>query len=152
MPDDETITSFADRIIEAAGRVITENGGGKISRDGKTIYRIRVQKPGNVEALPSLSQQVSALQSELGPQIKAGLGDEATTQQRAREAYLAICLGLADSLRREDADRWARALACIGEYPGLLDVLFNKSPGPAGDRLRAAAAAAGVKEPGQQKQ
>jgi len=152
MPDDETITSFGDRIIEAAGRVITENGGGKTSRDGKTIYRIRVQKPGNVEALPSLSQRVSALQSELGPQIKAGLGDEATTEQQARAAYLAICLGLADSLRRENASRWAWALACLGEYQGLLDVLFNKSPGPAGDRLRAAAAAAGVKEPGQQKQ
>ena len=151
MPDDETITRFADRVIEVAGRVIAENGGGKVSKEGKSIYRIPVQEPDNVEELASLAQEVRYLQLNSKAQIEAGLADGATKQQRARAAYLAICLDLAASLRRKDAERWSEALACMEEYPQLLDVLFNRSPGPAGDGLRAAALAAGIKEPEQQK-
>jgi len=147
MPDNETITSFSARIIEVAGRVIAENGGGKIRRNGKTFYRIRVQKPANVERLSGQNKRLTTLRSKLKPQIKAGLANNATTRQRARAAYLAICLELADSLRSEDPERWAQALAALGKYPKLLDVIFYKSPGHAGNKLRTTAIAAGLKKP-----
>ena len=66
---------------------------------------------------------------------------------KARAAYLAICLDLTDPLGSEDRGQWIRALAALEQYPQLLDVLFHKSPGPAGDKLRAAATAAGLKKP-----
>ena len=147
MPEDETITGFGDRIIEVAGRVIIENGGSKIHRDGKNFYRIRVQKPANIEILPDSNEQLAGLQTQFKPQIEIGLADGAIVRQRARAAYLAICLGLADGLRSKDTDGWKRALNALEEYPKLLDVLFNKSPGPAGDKLRAAALAAELKKP-----
>jgi hypothetical protein len=147
MPEDETITGFGDRLIEVANRVIIENGGDKIRRDGKDFYRIRVQKPANVETLPDSKEQLANLRTKLKPQIEAGFADGATVRQRARAAYLAICLGFADRLRSKDTDRWKRVLNALEEYPKLLDVLFNKSPGPAGDKLRAAALAAGLKKP-----
>jgi len=147
MPEDETITGFGNRIIEVAGRVIIENGGSKIRRAGKNFYRISVQKPANVETLPDPDEQIAGLRIKLKNQIEAGFADGATVRERARAAYIAICLGLADGLRSKDADGWKQALNALEEYPKLLDVLFNKSPGPAGDKLRAAVLAAGLKRP-----
>lgn len=147
MPEDETITSFGDRIIEVAGCVIIENGGSKIQRDGKDLYRIRVQKPANVEALPDSREQIAKLRTKLKPQIEAGFTDGATIRQQARAAYLAVCLSMVDEFRSKDADRWEQAVDALEEYPELLDVLFNKSPGPAGDMLRAAAMGAGLNKP-----
>jgi len=147
MPENETITSFGDRIIEVAGRVISENGGRKTHHEGKTFYRIRVQEPANVETLSDVHKQLAKLQSRMKPQIEAGLARDASIQQRARAAYLAICLDLADSLRSERPDQWIQALTALEQHPQLLDVLFHKSPGPAGDRLRTAAIAAGLKKP-----
>lgn len=147
MPEDETITGFGNRIIEVAGRVIIENGGGKFRRDGKDFYRINLQKPANVEILPDPDEQIAGLRLQLKPQIEAGFADGATVRQRVKAAYLAICLGLANELRSKNADGWTQALTTLEKYPKLLDVLFNKSPGPAGDKLRAAAIAAGLKKP-----
>ena len=147
MPEDETITGFGNRIIEVAGRVIIENGGSKIRHDGKDFYRISMQKPANVETLPDPNKQIAELRRKLKPQIEVGFADEATVWQKARAAYLAICLDMVNGLRSKNVDRWKQALDALEEYPKLLDVLFNKSPGPAGDKLRAAALAAGLKKP-----
>ena len=147
MPEDETITGFGDRIIEVAGRVIIENGGSKIRSAGKDFYRISMQKPANVETLPDPDEQIAGLRIKLKNQIEAGFAEDAAVKQQARAAYLVVCLGLADGPGSRDAEGWKRALNALEEYPKLLDVLFNKSPGPAGDKLRAAALAAGLKKP-----
>jgi len=147
MPADETITRFGDRIIEVARRVIVENGGRRIRRDGKGIYRIPAQKPANVERLSDLDKQLIDLRSRMRPRIEAGLVEGAAVQEQALAGYLAICLDLADSVRSRQPDRWNDLLASLEQYPKLLEVLFYKSPGPAGDRLRNAALAAGLKTP-----
>ena len=146
MPEDETITRFGDRLIEAADHVIVENGGGKINRDGKTVYRLLAQKPANIEKLYDVDKQRAELRAKMKQQIEAGFVEGATIEQQARAAYLAICLDLAESLRSRDSDRWMQMLKALEQYPKLLDVLFRQSPGPAGDKLRAAAVAAGLKE------
>jgi len=148
MPEDETITRFGDRIIEVARRVIVDNGGG-IQRDKGKIdsYRIRVQKPANVETLTNPDAQLASLRLEMKPIIEAGLVDGADVHEKARAAYLAICLGLVDSIRSRRPAQWTDLLACLEQFPKLLEVLFYKSPGPAGDRLRQAALAAGLKKP-----
>lgn len=151
MPEDETITSFGDRIIEVAGRVITDNGGGKVLRDGKTFYRIRAQRPANVERLANVDEQLASLKPKMKPVIKAGLGNDATVEEQARAGYLAICLDFAGPIRSRRPELWSGALAALAEQPKLLDVMFSKSPGPAGDKLRAAALAAGVTKPKRQK-
>ena len=147
MPEDETITGFGDRIIEVACHVIVENGGGKIHRAGKDFYRIRVQKPANVETLPNPDEQIAALKIMLRDKIEAGLAGGAIARRQARAAYLAICLGLIDEFCSKDVNGWKQALNALEEYPKLLDILFNKSPGPAGDKLRVAFLAAGIKKP-----
>src|SRR5262249_53265980 len=42
MPEDETITSFGDKLVALARRVILENGGEEASVGGKRVVRIRV--------------------------------------------------------------------------------------------------------------
>ncbi len=144
MPEDETITRFGDRIIEVARRVIADNGG---MLDGKRIYRIRVQKPVNIEALADADTQSVSLKSDMMPLIEAGLVDRAAVQDQARAAYLAICLGCVDSVRSRNPAGWTDLLTSLEQYPKLLEVLFYRSPGPAGDRLRKAALDAGLKKP-----
>jgi len=147
MPEDETITGFGDRIIEVAGRVIIENGGIKVRRNGKDFYRISMQKPANIEKLPDSNEQLAELRTKLMPQIEASFADGAAVWQQARAAYLAICLGMVNEIHSEDTGRWKQSLDALEKYPKLLDVLFNKSPGPAGDKLRKAALAAGLNKP-----
>ncbi|OHB76943.1 MAG: hypothetical protein A2Z25_18595 [Planctomycetes bacterium RBG_16_55_9] len=151
MPKDETITRFGDRIIEVARQVIIDNGGVIVEGNGNVSYRIRIQKPANVETLTDLDKQVTSLRSQLKPCIEAGLADGAAAGEQARAAYLAICLDLAGSIRSRQPDKWTGLLAALEKYPKLLDVLFNNSPGPAGDRLRNAAVAAGLKKPARRK-
>ncbi|MHC4581883.1 MAG: ADP-ribosylglycohydrolase family protein [Planctomycetota bacterium] len=147
MPEDETITSFGDRIIEVAGRVIADNGGQKLLRNGQTLYRIRCEKPGNVEKLARMNEQLASLRPKMMPRIRTGLGGDATVEDKARAAYLAICLDLAGRIRSRRPQPWAEALAALEKQPKLLEVMFSKSPGPAGDRLRTAALAAGLRKP-----
>lgn len=147
MPEDETITGFGDRMVEVVGRVITENGGEKFSRNGETFYRIRLQKPANVERLAKADEQVAGLKSELRPQIRSCLLNARTAQERARGGYLAICLGMAEPIRSRRPELWSQALKALNEQQELLEVLFFKSPGPAGDKLRASAIAAGLTKP-----
>ena len=99
------------------------------------------------ETLPDPDEQIAGLRRKLKTQIEEGFADDVTVRQQARAAYLAICLDMVNEIRSKDAGSWKQALDALKEYPKLLDVLFNKSPGPAGDKLRAAALAAGLKKP-----
>jgi len=146
MPNDETISSFANRLIALADRLITERGGEKYISDGQTVYRIRLQKPANVEPLSNPADQFTRLQSKMKPEIESSLAPGSTPKQQARAAYLAICLDLAETLRQQHPDQWAQALAALNNYPGLLRVLFD-SPAPAAVKLRSRATAAGLKKP-----
>src|SRR6185369_5712085 len=92
MPKDETITGYGDKLLAVARQVILENGGEETSVDGKKAYRIRLQAPANVEPLPATLDRVDELRRELGPLIAKDLSSPG--KDRARAAYLAICLGV----------------------------------------------------------
>lgn len=58
MPEDETITSFADRLIKLAGQVIVEGGGQRVANAHGVVYHIPVEKPANVSPLPALADEM----------------------------------------------------------------------------------------------
>jgi hypothetical protein len=146
MPNDETISSFANRLIALADRLITERGGKRYTIDDKTFYRILLQKPANVEPLSNPTDQFTRLQSKMKPEIEASLSPSSTPRQQARAAYLAICLDLAETFHQQHPDQWSQTLTALNNYPGLLKVLFD-SPAPAAAKLRTRANAAGLKKP-----
>jgi hypothetical protein len=147
MPEDETITSFADRLTDLAERLIIEQGGRRLTENGRIIYRIAAQKPACVQRLESDRAQVAALRAKLRKEIDDGLSPPASREQRARAAYYAICLDLAPALRAEHPQEWAAALTALNGHENILQVMFHHSPTPLGDSLRAKAVAAGLKPP-----
>ncbi len=147
MPDDETITSFADRLTDLAEKLILEQGGGRRVENGRIIYRTAAQKPGCVEHLENPGTQAAALQAQLRSEIEDSIAHPASRESQARAAYYAICLGLAPSLRAQHPGQWADALAALSAYEKVVQALFHHSPTPLGDGLREKAAAAGLQKP-----
>jgi hypothetical protein len=149
VPEDETITSFGDRLIALAQLNLREHGGSRTTRGGKAVYRIPVEKPANVEAQPDPKKQYASLRSQLRGEIEKGVTRGQTQQERARAAYLAICLDFAPELKEKNPDQWAQSVVALNGYPQVLQVIFYESPIPAGKKLPEKAVAAGVQKPAQ---
>jgi hypothetical protein len=147
MPHDETITSFADRLIDLAERVIVENGGERTMVAGQPVYRIQLEKPANVYALPNVAQQTAELKALMAEDIEADIVTGDSAQQRARAAYLAICLDMADALREKHPDAWNAAIASLNGYWKILQNIYYQPDIPLGTRLREKATAAGLRRP-----
>ena len=147
MPEDETITEFAERLTAVADIAIMHNGGRKLLVNGEPTYRIRRQSSANVEKLNRAPMQRRLLWSEQGVRITTELASSDEPHKQARAAYLAICLRMAERLKQRHPTAWTAALAELQKERDLLEVLYDRSPGRAGDRLRAAATAAGLKRP-----
>ncbi len=147
MPMDETITSFADRLIDLAERVIIDNGGQKLNVNGRKAYRIRLEKPANVLPMADFAGEVTRLRSKMKSNIETTIINENEVQQLAFAAYLGICLDLAQPLRRKYPDQWAKALDALNHYPKVVQVLFFHCPFPAGERLRKKTLAGGIEQP-----
>ena len=149
MPMNETITSFADRIIDLSERVIIENGGQRKNIKGQIVYNIRTEKPKNIVPLPNLENQITRLQTENKSSIKATIVSETDSRKLAHAAYSAICLDLAPNLNKIYPKQWSKALEALNKYPKVVQVLFFQSPFTEGDQLRKKALTAGLKKPKQ---
>jgi hypothetical protein len=147
MPNDETVTSFAYRLTELAEKVIVEQGGERITKNGRTFYRIHVQTPARVQPRESPEGQTAALKAKLRDEIDRAMTAPASKEQLARAAYYAICLDLAPSLRQERPSQWGSALAALTGYENIVQAVFYHSPTPLGDELRRKAVAAGLVKP-----
>ena len=152
MPEDETITSFADRLILLAEQVILENGGKRSADGSRVTYSIAVEPPGNVSPLPTLSVELDRMQRELRADIEADLRKENHSQQRARAAYLAIALGLEKDMQQKYPVTWGAALESLRSYPQVAQVLYHHSPIPAAEPIRTRARKVGLKQPEKRKQ
>lgn len=146
MPNDETITRFTDRVIAVAGLSLKANGGGRSEMDGKAVYRIPLQEPGNVEPLVDPETRLAELKAALLPTLDAALKSE-SAKDRARAAYLAICLGEADRLSKEEPEAWGKAIGALNGQSGLVKAIFA-SPKPLGPALHKRAMDAGVRKAG----
>ncbi len=152
MPNDETITSFADRLIGLAEKVIVEQGGERTTKDGRIIYRIHVQIPACIQRRESPEGQTAALKARLRDEIDHAMTTPVPKEQLARAAYYAICLDLVSSLRQEHPGPWASALNALSSYENVVQAMFYHSPTPLGDELRKRALSAGLSRPSARKE
>ncbi len=151
MPDDETITSFADRLTDLAERVIVEQGGRRLATNGRILYQIEAQKPRCVQRMEVPEAQTAALREKLQSEIIRTITQPAARQELARAAYYAICLDLVPSLRQEHPEQWSNALAALNGYQNVMQAIFHHAPTPLGDALRQKAIAAGLQKPAARK-
>ena len=66
--------------------------------------------------LPDLDEQIAVLRKYLKPQIEEGFADGATIKQKARAAYLTICLGIVNEFRSKDAEKWKLAMDSLEDH------------------------------------
>jgi len=141
LPEDETISGYGRRLVGVARRVIEEQGGREILLDGRTVLRIVGEQPGVVEPLAAITNRKEELRRDLGARLESGLSSE--RRQRAGAAYLALCLGEADRLRRDRPEDWAASEKALQSFPALLKSMAN-IPRCCGESLREAGQSAGL--------
>jgi len=149
VPQNETITGYGDRLMAAAEANIVRQGGSKATVNGKTVYRIKAEQPGNVEPLTDPEKQRTALRAGLRGQIERGITAGANVSEKARAAYLAICLDFAPTMKERHPDQWSQAVQTLASYPRVMQVIFYLAPVPAGEAIRQKANAAGLQTPAQ---
>jgi ADP-ribosylglycohydrolase len=123
MPDNETITSFADRIIELFEMVNEAQGGSKILQNKVMVYQIPVELPAPVLPIYSIAEQRHSLQVEFAQSIEDDIvhGDRVA---RSRSAYLAICLDLDADLSQKYKKEWKQACSDLSGYWKIMNNIF----------------------------
>lgn len=147
MPEDETITSFADRVIDLAERVIIKYGGKRVFRDGKPVYQVKTEMPENVEPLSDVTQKAEEMKKTMGSELERIIVNGASEQDLARSAYIAICIDLAEELKEKYPDKWAKALNALTSYWRVMQNIFYDDEVPRVLPLREKALAAGLQKP-----
>ena len=120
MPSDETITSFADRLIDLAEKVILEQGGERAVKDGKIIYRIHRQEPACIQRMESPDRQTADLTAKLAEEIDHAITSPASKEQTARADVLRNLSGpgaLAPSKTPGAMDERPGCLEQLRQYP-----------------------------------
>lgn len=144
LPMDETITGLEDTLIQCAQIAILQQGGLPPIVGAPDAYRIRTESPANVYPLSTSSDQIAQAREKFVPRLEECLvGKEVN---RARAAYVALCLGEAERLKRDRPGDWAVALAELEKYPAVVRNLF-RAPHPAGETLQGNARRSGLREP-----
>jgi hypothetical protein len=149
MPTDETITSFAERLIGLSEKVILEQRGHKLTGDGQPIYCISTQQPANILPLTDPQDELSHILAQMNAPITQSVLNSESHRELALAAYSAICLDLSQNLKQKHPAQWQKAIEALNQYPNVLQALFFNSPTPAGDALRHKAPLIGLNKPAQ---
>ncbi len=150
MPEDETITSFADRLVDLAEKVIINQGGSKSVHHGQLTYRIQKESPANVAELVENHNLLKEMQEEYKLSILKNIGSK-NSRLRACAAYMAICLDLNQTIRTDFPNDWKSALQSLQETEQVIQVLFHHSPVPAAYPMKDKFLAAGITKPHEKK-
>lgn len=146
MPEDETITSFADRVYANMEQMILKNGGKREIRDGQCYWLIPVEEPGMVEELPSIEGERAILVETLRADIQEGIADPKTKKDQARAVYLSVCLDIATKMSEKYPEKWQHAKKVFNETWKLKQQIFHDEDGdfPSIKLLRKKFIAAGI--------
>jgi ADP-ribosylglycohydrolase len=123
MPMDETITSFADRLIDLFEIVNETNGGKKTVVNQVAVYEIPSESPAPVQSLASLQTQKTTLQKDYEKEITNAILS-GTKEQKARAAYMAVCLDLDKTLATKHPKEWELARYELSGYWRVMNNIF----------------------------
>lgn len=123
MPMDETITSFADRLIELFELVNENNGGKKTIVNQVVVYEIPTETPVAVLQIVSPESQKIALKKEYEKEITNNIL-KGTKEQKARAAYMAVCLDLDKTLGKKYSEEWKQASYELSGYWRVMNNIF----------------------------
>ncbi len=124
MPMDETIISFADRIVDVFEMVNQENGGSKTIVNNTIVYNIPGEKPASVYKLLSVDEEKLRLKNELEKNIVTNLLS-GKKQEMAMAAYMAISLDIATDLQKKYPILWKEACYNLSGYWKVISNIFH---------------------------
>ena len=124
MPMDETIISFADRVIDVFEMVNIENGGNKSIVNSVSVYNIVSEKPTPVCNISTKDAGRSELVKNLENEIVTGLLN-GNRQEMARAAYMAVSLDLAFILKKKYPKQWKEACYNLSGYWKVMNNIFH---------------------------
>lgn len=125
MPMDETITSFADRVVELFEMINEENGGTRTVQNNVVVYKIPVEKPTLVRPLIPATERTKTLNTEVKSAIEKDLLS-ANRKAMARAAYMAICLEDHKSYEKKYPRQWREACMHLSGYWKIMYNVFSK--------------------------
>lgn len=144
MPLDETITSFSDRLIELFELVNTTNGGRKfISTEGVPVYEINAEQPSPVVMIGA-GEDLHESQETLVASLRTG-----SKVERARAAYLAVCLDLSPEISKKYPAEWTAAKQALSGYVKVMNNIFHGGDFKSLEALQQKFIAAGFTAPAQ---
>jgi hypothetical protein len=123
MPVDETITSFADRVIELFEMINEKNGGSKTFENNTMVYKIPIEQSVPVAGLVSAEERKNQMLMKFGEQIRKDLM-KGTREERARAAYMAICLDMKDELALNNSKQWNEACNLLSGYWKIMNNIY----------------------------
>ena len=123
MPMDETMTSFADRIIELFEMVNESNGGKKMVVDNKVVYQIPVEQPAVITWLSSADEQKMQLKKEFETLVIKNIASS-DREERARAAYMAVCLDMNAEMAKRNPKQWKAACYDLSGYWKIMNNIF----------------------------
>lgn len=123
MPMNETITSFADRLIELFEMINTENGGSKKLKSNIMVYEIPTESPSPVTFLVQ-SDRKSELRRSFDKQIKIDFNSD-NREVRAKATYMAICLDMDELFQKENPQKWEAACYELSGYWKIMSNIFE---------------------------
>ena len=129
MPMNETVTSFADRIVELFEMVNEANGGKKVVSNQKLVYDIPMENPASVKRLISVENQKQQLKDE-HEQAIINFISNGSREEKARAAYMAVCFDLAADLNKKYPRQWKEACLALSGYWKIMAVIFQDSDRP----------------------
>jgi hypothetical protein len=145
MPMKETLTGLENSLIAAARITIKKNGGELVTKNDHGFYRIHTESPSNIEPLHTDAEQLAHLRKHFAPQFEKDLA--APGVARARAAYIALCIGESEKLKRESPAAWSAAINELQEnYPAVVHNRFH-SPEPLSNQYGQEAERAGLHDP-----
>jgi len=124
MPMDETISSFADRIIDLFEMVNQENGGTKTVENNVVVYKIQSEKPSSVYPLLTYADELAILKTKLQSEIVTSLlsGDK---QAKARAAYYAVALDINKEMQKKYPKQWKEACYDLSGYWKIMSITVS---------------------------
>ena len=146
MPMDETITSFADRIMHLAKLNVLANGGDTLTSNGTPLVRIKLQQSAIIVNLPSMESQVIQLQEEFRESITTGIVAN-NDLDRAQACYLAVCFDMDSILAANHPEAWQESKRSLQGYWKVINNIFYQGDFPGKELHREKFRRAGFEKP-----
>ena len=124
MPMDETIISFADRVIDVFEMVNEENGGSKSVVNNVVAYIIPSEKSASVYKLLTYEEEKATLKNDVEKDIESNLLS-GKIQEMARATYMAVSLDMADDMKKKYPKQWKEACYNLSGYWKVISNLFH---------------------------